>query len=214
MSKLSRSEQARLNGAKSNGPRTEEGRRRCGQINLTHGAYAAAATVLDHEDGDVYAAMWAAAYDQYRPANTYEGTIVDMIVDHLWHHQRLVNAANVYIRSQMNAALHCSPAQQSARERHMRAEIEAKHIEVLERRARHHAREHARAIKTLMEARKQTTSVAGSQNFNEIKEIAVQEQAAVEPARLEKSMRTALWTPPLPKPASIEPEKPEPDPVQ
>jgi hypothetical protein len=206
MEKHTRSDQARLNGAKSKGPKSEEGRRRCGQINLTHGAYAATVTTLEHEDADAYAAMWAAAHDQYRPANLYEGAIVEMIVDHLWNHQ--------YMRSQMAAARHNSPANQSASERHMRCEIDARHIETLERRARHHAREHARAIRTLMEARKQTTSVAGSQNYAEIKDLAVEDIATQQSVQLEHDFKTAKWTPPAPKPPAAEPKKPEPDPIQ
>jgi hypothetical protein len=104
-----RSEQARLNGAKSNGPKSDQGRRRCGQVNLTHGAYAATNTVLENEDPDVYATVWASAMDQYRPANAYEGMIVEMIVDHLWHHHRLVCGANPYIRTEMQVNIYISP---------------------------------------------------------------------------------------------------------
>ncbi|MBM3788568.1 MAG: hypothetical protein FJW30_29895 [Acidobacteria bacterium] len=212
--KNTRSEQARINGAKSKGPRTNDGLRRCGQVNLTHGAYAATVTVLDHEDPDAYAAIWSAAHDQYRPANAYEGMIVDMIVDHAWNHQRLVNAGNVYLRQQMAANRDNSPAGQHDDECHVRAEIDARHIETLERRARHHAREHARAIKTLQEARKHSTSIAGSQNYNELKDLVAKERAADRPeTRITRPMDTAIWTPLAPPPAEY-PLPVDPDPLQ
>jgi hypothetical protein len=204
---MTRSEQARINGAKSKGPKTDEGRARCGQVNLTHGAYAATITVLPNERPEDYAMAWAAAHDQYRPANAYEALIVGNIVDHLWNHRRLVKAANDYVRMQMERMAGISPSEQDWQEIHLRAEADSKHIELLERRARHHAREHTRAVKALEEARKQTTSTTGSQNYQEAKDLIVEELAAVIPIRPARPMETALW--PVAVPAN---RLPAPDP--
>ncbi len=69
--KLSRSEQARINGAKSKGPRTEEGKAKCAQANITHGAYAACISTLPFEDQETYASIWQAAVDQINPRNNW-----------------------------------------------------------------------------------------------------------------------------------------------
>ena len=58
--KRSRAEQARINGAMSNGPKTVEGRLRISEANTKHGLYAVNATVMEIESNE--------AFDFYRAA--------------------------------------------------------------------------------------------------------------------------------------------------
>jgi len=92
--KLSRSEQARVNGAKSKGPKTEQGKEKCAKANITHGAYAARISTLPFEDQEMYASMWQAAVDQLNPRNTLELNLVTQYVDRTWRADRLLGAAN------------------------------------------------------------------------------------------------------------------------
>jgi len=92
--KLSRSEQARVNGAKSKGPKTEQGKEKCAKANITHGAYAARISTLPFEDQEMYASMWQAAVDQLNPRNTLELNLVTQYVDWTWRADRLLGAAN------------------------------------------------------------------------------------------------------------------------
>jgi len=92
--KLSRSEQARVNGAKSKGPKTEQGKEKCAKANITHGAYAARISTLPFEDQEMYASIWQAAVDQFNPRNTLELNLVTQYVDWTWRADRLLGAAN------------------------------------------------------------------------------------------------------------------------
>ncbi|MBM3758505.1 MAG: hypothetical protein FJW38_31600, partial [Acidobacteria bacterium] len=74
--KLSKAEQARINGAKSKGPKTPEGLQRCRQASVQHGLWVAHVSTFSHEAQVQYAAILTAANDQFRPRNMVEATIV------------------------------------------------------------------------------------------------------------------------------------------
>lgn len=108
--KRSKSDQARINGAKSKGPKTEEGRRRVRTANLRHGLYAANATVLDIESKDAFKLLRDAAFAQWRPRNTFEAQYVEEIADVSWRIARLrlcaTHESNVSIARLRQAAEH------------------------------------------------------------------------------------------------------------
>ena len=87
--KRSKSEQARINGAKSKGPKTEEGRRSSGARHFKHGLYAVNATVLDIESREAFKILRDAAFAQWRPRNPFEAQYVDEIADCSWRIARL-----------------------------------------------------------------------------------------------------------------------------
>jgi hypothetical protein len=193
MSKLSRSEQARRNGARSKGPTTQEGLDRCRQVNLTHGSYAAKLSILPHEDAEGYAALFAAAMDQFAPANAFECDLVHNMVDHKWRMSRLQSLATLEIQRTMMALKHNSPAGMTQSELQLRAELESPGVERLERRARYHAREMQRIVKLLTDLRKnKTTSVGTSQIMNKM----LDQRSAPRPSA----------PPPPPAPAPVPPE--------
>lgn len=106
----SKSEQARINGAKSKGPKTEEGRRRSKAANLKHGLYAASATVLDVESKDAFKLLRDAAFAQWRPRNPFEAQYVEEIADIAWRIARLrlcsTHESNVSIARLRQASEH------------------------------------------------------------------------------------------------------------
>ncbi|MBM3786984.1 MAG: hypothetical protein FJW30_21715 [Acidobacteria bacterium] len=174
MQKLTRSEQARINGAKSKGPKTEEGREKCAKVNLKHAAYAAKATVLPHEDPKAYELLWATIVDQFHPGNAFEYGIVDEIVNHQWAARRLSRAAQQVTANQMQLFLRNCPTDQTPEEAYIRVETEGcAAAERLERRARAHTRDIARLVKLLNDIRKYSKSDGGSQPVIEMMDRAV-----------------------------------------
>ena len=82
--KLSKAEQARINGAKSTGPKTPEGLQRCREASVKHGMWVAHISTFPYEDQVAYAALLTSATDQLRPRNCVESAVVGLLVDALW----------------------------------------------------------------------------------------------------------------------------------
>src|SRR5947207_44188 len=67
MQKNSRSDQSKINGAKSKGPITEEGRNKCSRSALKHGLCSEKHTVLDIEDQSEFDEFLKITLDYFRP---------------------------------------------------------------------------------------------------------------------------------------------------
>ena len=174
--KLSRAEQARLNGAKSNGAKTPQGLERCRLSSVKHGAYVSAAAIIPGEDPKQYEAMWHSLIDQYQPRNIAELAIVCSIVDAIWRQRRLSRAANHEIQRQMQSIVNDSTLElNNTDDIHLRAETESAVVDRLESRARHQTREIARLEAILEKMQKRTVSDEASQMSNEILEEAAEE---------------------------------------
>ena len=93
--KLTRSDQAKVNGAKSRGPKTEAGRLKIADANTTHGLYRTSASVLSIESAEAYNHLRDAAFAQYRPRTVFEAQLVEEIVDCSWRINRLRLSATV-----------------------------------------------------------------------------------------------------------------------
>ena len=72
MSTLSRSAQARINGAKSKGPKTPEGKARSSMNSLRHGRYANHAIVLSNEDKGAFEDLEEAYIRRIGPLDSVE----------------------------------------------------------------------------------------------------------------------------------------------
>ena len=90
---LSRSEQARINGAKSRGPTTPEGIQAIVRANTKHGLYSTSATVLDVESQAAFDAIRTATVRHFAPRNEFESHYVEEIADCSWRINRLLAAA-------------------------------------------------------------------------------------------------------------------------
>jgi hypothetical protein len=89
--KLNRAESSRINGSKSNGPRTEAGKERSSQNRTTHGMYSAR-VVLRNESQETYEGLEAAFVQLFQPRDAYEvSCLTDMIVAR-WRIRRLRTA--------------------------------------------------------------------------------------------------------------------------
>ena len=163
--KLSRSEQARANGAKSKGPKTEAGKEKCAKANITHGAYAARISTLPFEDQELYASIWQAAVDQFNPRNMLELNLVNQYVDWTWRADRFLNAANdealnrsAGFRLQNQDTIDWNQA-------FLRTATETQYIQNLEKHAARCSYNAARVLKQLKDLRAFTVSKEESQEY-------------------------------------------------
>lgn len=180
--KLTRAEQARLNGAKSTGAKTPQGLERCRLASVKHGGYVSAAAIIPGEDPKQYEAMWHSLIDQYQPRNMAELAIVCSIVDAIWRQRRLSHAANHEINRKMQAIASDSTLElTNTDDVHLRAETESAIVDRLESRARHQTREIARLEAILEKMQKRTVSDEASQMSNEVLASAVEEIEASQP---------------------------------
>jgi hypothetical protein len=85
----SRSEQARLNGAKSRGPKTEAGKARSAMNATRHGLCAASFVVIDTEDDDAFKQLQQSFLDTFRPQNAIEHECVIQAAVARWRLRRV-----------------------------------------------------------------------------------------------------------------------------
>jgi hypothetical protein len=84
-----RSETSRLNGAKSKGPVTPEGRERSARNSLKHGL-SAEVVVLPHEDKAHFEQLRDSYMDDFQPANQSQHDLVETMAAATWRLNRLV----------------------------------------------------------------------------------------------------------------------------
>jgi hypothetical protein len=96
--KNTRAEQARINGAKSKGPKTPEGRLRIAAANRNSGV-SLSATLLPNESQEAYNEILAHAFDQLRPQNLFEAQLVEELVDCNWQIMRLKFTSNEIVHA-------------------------------------------------------------------------------------------------------------------
>jgi len=85
----SRSEQSRINGAKSKGPTTPEGKSKSSKNALSHGLTANVHTVLHFESSAAYTENLDAWVDNLRPADKVELRLVNSLANLQWRLERL-----------------------------------------------------------------------------------------------------------------------------
>jgi len=169
--KLSKAEQARINGSKSTGPKTPEGLQRCRQASIKHGMWVAHISTLPHEEQLSYAAILTSATDQFRPRNSVESAIVGLLVDALWRSSRLGALANAGIDREMWVIKNQSNVEHEVGELHLLAEQASKSVPKLEARARHYTREITRHLDLLKKLQNWPVSTEASQVASEIREL-------------------------------------------
>jgi hypothetical protein len=91
---LTRSEQSRINGARSRGPKSGEGKVRSSRNATKHGVFSKSA-VLECEDADGFHELTLRYLDRFRPVGEVELNIVEKIIAAVWRQQRLQDAATV-----------------------------------------------------------------------------------------------------------------------
>ena len=96
-----KSETARINGAKSRGPKTPQGRARSSMNALRHGL-TAKTLILHHEDRNLFAEIWKDYFDLLKPANKMEIDLVSDIVAARWRLRRMERYETVMLDEEMD----------------------------------------------------------------------------------------------------------------
>ena len=86
-----KSETARINGAKSRGPTSVEGREKSSQNDLKHGLTSDSMMVLDCENRDHFDELLNTFLGIYQPANLAEEDLVEEMVAARWRIRRYVD---------------------------------------------------------------------------------------------------------------------------
>ena len=84
---LTKSESARINGAKSRGPKTPEGKAASSQNATTHGHFAKA-IVLSNESTEAFEHLTAEFLQRYQPRDPVELALVEQIIAATWRLSR------------------------------------------------------------------------------------------------------------------------------
>lgn len=84
---LNKADQARINGAKSRGPVTEEGKAKVSQNGTKHGGYSSR-IIIKGESEEAYQALHRNYWDFYNPTNQSEADAVQDIITNLWKIRR------------------------------------------------------------------------------------------------------------------------------
>ncbi|MBI2687598.1 MAG: hypothetical protein HYX27_14905, partial [Acidobacteria bacterium] len=122
--KLSRAESARINGAKSRGPKTPEGIFRSQTASYKHGLYAVRNYKLPGESNDEYAEFQAQLRQYWQPKGFYDETLVEELVGILWESKRLHAAKNDHIHDQVAAVTRSAPKLRDQAKINLTAEVE------------------------------------------------------------------------------------------
>ena len=101
-----RAAQARINGAKSLGPTSAEGKAKSSQNSLKHGFSAKANILIDPDDSAAWTDHLAGYRESYLPTNYAERDIVDELAAISWRKARLVAAETALLDFQLSVQEH------------------------------------------------------------------------------------------------------------
>ena len=151
---LSRSEQARINGAKSRGATTPEGIQAIVRANTKHGLYSTSATVLDVECHAAFEAIRAATFRHFAPRNEFESHYVEEIADCSWRINRLLAAATAIGNRDIRDFRRNTPGRVTQPEALAHAEVGSEKQQLIQRRVAGLMRARKTLIGELLAAKK------------------------------------------------------------
>ena len=99
---LPRSEQAHVNGARSRGPKTPQGKARSSQNSLKHGVFGRVA-VLNCESADQFELFRQDYFNRFQPADEPEANLVEKIIFCTWRQHRLWDIEHGLLEKEMNS---------------------------------------------------------------------------------------------------------------
>lgn len=158
--KLSRSEQARINGRMGRGPVTEQGKIRSSQNAFQHGAYSNR-IILPGESTDEFFKLLHSYEDQFRPTDQLERDLIQDLTDARWRIERMKRQETLeWSQATMDAAQDPALADAPYEVLHeyahrQRAQMKGNPLENIRRAEARYRRDFDRALKTLNQHRRE-----------------------------------------------------------
>ena len=166
--KLTRSEQARINGAKSRGPKTPEGLERAKTASIIHGLYTQDPTLSSTFNEAAYQELRAQYQSVWNPANRYIADRVDDLVAIRWELNRLREVRRQYLARVFNdvQAIHSEAAQETSvvTETELQANAQAGALDRFDLRIRRCQLELSRIEKDILRVSRHFSTNGGSQD--------------------------------------------------
>jgi hypothetical protein len=157
-SKLNRAESARINGAKSKGPKTPEGLQRCGNAAYKHGLYATRVYMLPGESNAEYGELQAEFLAYWQPKGFYDKLLVEQLTGNIWEMIRLQASKNDKVLESVASITKNAPHCQDQAKINLLAEQEVSvaggTIERMNARLSHLARERQRLEREILTLKK------------------------------------------------------------
>jgi len=107
--KLSRAESARINGAKSKGPKTPEGLHRSRTASYKNGLYAVRNYMLPGESNLEYAEIQTQLVAYWQPKSFFDHQLVEELVGHIWEMKRMQAVKNDYLHDCLITVANAAP---------------------------------------------------------------------------------------------------------
>ena len=158
--KLTRSEQARVNGSRSSGPVTEQGKQRSSLNAMKHGVYTDL-VLLPGESSEEFMKLLHAYEHQFRPTDQIEMDLIQDLADARWRINRMkrqeaLEWSQAAFEAAHDPALDEAPYEVLHEYGHRnRCQMKGNPIEVCRRAEARYRRDYDRALKTLQQHRKQ-----------------------------------------------------------
>ena len=166
--KLTRSEQARINGAKSRGPKTPQGLERARTAPIIHGLYTQDPTLSATCNGAEYQQLRAQYQSVWNPSNRYIADKVDDLVAVRWELNRLREVRRQYLARVFNdvQAVHAETAQETSviTETEVQANIQSGALDRFDLRIRRCQLELSRIEKDILRVTRHFAANGGSQD--------------------------------------------------
>ncbi len=165
--KLSRAESARINGAKSKGPKTAEGLHRSQTASYEHGLYASRNYMLPGESTMEFAEIQAQLHAYWQPAGFLVEVLVEELAGILWETKRVHAAKNDHVHdlrvSVSQTAPHLRDAAKLNLEAEKKASVAGGSMDRFNARLAHLARERHRIEREILRLEKRPCTSGPSQ---------------------------------------------------
>ena len=165
-----RSQRARMNGAKSTGPKTAHGQYRCETASYKHGLYAVRGCMLPGESNEEFAELQSQLHAFFQPIGYFDQELVEKLVAVTWEARRLEASKNDHVHDAVANVAKANPRLIDQAKKNLLAEADVSipggKMVMLNARLAQLARERARLTREIWNAKKQGSANSGGSQMS------------------------------------------------